>query len=206
VDVNATGQASTARRTSAAKVVGSLGVVGAAAAIAALGTFGAFTDSTTPQAAAVGTGVVSIDLAAAGGGTSVPLAFGGVVPGGSVTQAVDLVNDGTSALASVRMGTVAATSSILDTDTTHGLQLSVRSCSEAWTADFTCAGDVRTVLTSGPVVRSADLTAPRSLAAGATDHLAVTVGLPTTAGDAFKRQASDLRMVFEATQRGGAAR
>ena len=42
--------------------------------------------------------------------------------------------------------------------------------------------------------------------AGATDHLAVTVALPASAGDAFKQQASDLQMVFTAVQRDGSAR
>jgi hypothetical protein len=194
----------TARRTAAAKVVGSLGVVTAAAAVAGLGVFGTFTDSTTPVPVAVQTGVVSIGLSAADGGASVPLAFGSVVPGAASTQAVDLVNDGTSGLSAVELATVATASSLLDTDVTHGLQMSVQSCSVAWSASWTCAGDVRTVLDTGPVVRTGALTAPLSLTAGATDHLAVTVALPATAGDAFKKQSSDLSLVFTATQRDGA--
>jgi len=87
-----------------------------------------------------------------------------------------------------------------------GLQMSVQSCSVAWSASSTCTGDLRTVLASGPVARTAALTAPLSLVAGATDHLAVTVTLPSAAGDAFRAQASDLQMVFTAVQRDGAAR
>jgi hypothetical protein len=150
---------------------------------------------------AVGTGVVWVDLSAADGGASVPLAFGSVVPGAASTQAVNLVNDGTSALSSVTLATAATTSSLLDTDVIHRLQMSVESCSVAWSASWTCAGDVRTLLASGPVVRSGALTAPLSLTAGATDHLAVTVVLPSTAGDAFKQQSSDLSLVVTATQR-----
>jgi hypothetical protein len=78
--------------------------------------------------------------------------------------------------------------------------------SMAWSASWTCAGDVRTVLAAGPVVRSGALTAPLSLRAGATDHLAVTAALPSTAGDAFKQQSSALSLVFTATQRDGVAR
>ncbi|GAB3349073.1 hypothetical protein [Modestobacter lapidis] len=196
----------TAHRTNTAKVVGSLGVVAAAAAVAGLGVFGSFTDSTTPAVVSVDNGVVSVDLAAAGGGASVPLEFGSVLPGSSLTQPVDLVNDGTSALSSVSLATTATKSSLLDTDATNGLQMSVESCSVAWTASATCDGDVRTVLASGPVVRTAALVAPRSLAADATDHLAVTVTLPSSAGDAFRAQASNLQMVFTAVQRDGAAR
>jgi hypothetical protein len=204
--VNATPTARTAHRTTAAKVVGSLGVVAAAAAVAGLGVFGSFTDSTTPAVVSVDNGVVSVNLAAAGGGASVPLKFGSILPASSLTQTVDLVNDGTSALSSVSLATTATKSSLLDTDATNGLQMSVRSCSVAWTATLTCAGDTRTVLTSGPVARTAALAAPLSLTAGATDHLAVTVALPASAGDAFRAQASDLQMVFTAVQRDGAAR
>ena len=103
-------------------MVGSLGVVSAAAAVAGLGVFGTFTDSTHPLTAGVSDGVVSIDLTAAGGGATLPLAFGGIMPGASVTQAVDLVNDGTSALSSVDLATVATASSILDTDVADGLR------------------------------------------------------------------------------------
>lgn len=204
--MNATPTTRTDRRSHAAKVVGSLGVVAAAAAVAGLGVFGTFTDSTSPVAVSVDNGVVSVALTAAGGGASVPLQFGSVLPGSSLTQAVDLVNDGTSALSSVRLATTATKSSLLDSDATNGLQMSVQSCSVAWTAGSTCTGDVRTVLSSGPVVRSTDLAAPRSLAAGATDHLAVTVTLPSSADDSFRAQASDLQMVFTATQRAGTTR
>lgn len=183
-----------------------LGILGAAAAVAGLGAFGSFTDSTTPVPVSVQDGTVSVDLTAADGGASVPLAFGSVVPGTSATQAVNLVNDGNSALASVTLATAATTSSLLDTDATDGLQMGVQSCSVTWTATWTCAGDVRTVLAVGPVVRSAPLDAPLSLAAGATDHLAVTVALPDSAGDAFKQQSSDFGLVFTALQRDGAAR
>jgi hypothetical protein len=196
----------TGRRTVAAKALGSLGVVSAAAAVAGLGVFGTFSDSTTPAPAAIETGIVSIDLTAAGGGAAVPLTFASVLPGASATQAVNLVNDGDSALSSVSLATVATTSSVLDTDVTNGLQMTVTSCSVAWSASWTCAGDVRTVQAAGPVVRSAALVSPLSLTAGATDHLAVTVALPSTADDAFKQKASDLSLVFTAVQRDGVAR
>jgi len=204
--VNASSTAPSTRRVTVARLIGSVGVIGAAAAVAGLGTFGAFTDSTTPAAVSVQSGVVSIALAAADGSATVPLSFDGVVPGASVTRAVNLVNDGDSALASVRMGTVATESSVMDTDTVQGLQMTVQSCSVAWTSDFTCTGDVRTLLGSGPVVRDQLLSDPASLAAGTTDHLAVRLELPVSAGDAFKEQASELALTFTATQRAGAER
>ncbi|MGY1751048.1 TasA family protein [Modestobacter sp. SYSU DS0511] len=198
--------ASNARRTTAAKVLGSVGVVGTAALVAGLGTFGGFTDSTDTAEVAVESGVVSINLTAGDGSATVPFSFDGVAPGSSVTRPVNLVNDGDSALASVGLSTVATASSLLDSDATNGLQMSVRSCSVAWASDLSCEGTVRTLLAAGPVVRTADLAAPASLTAGATDHLAVTLALPSTAGDAFKGASSELALTFTATQRAGAAR
>ncbi|MBB3676107.1 hypothetical protein [Modestobacter versicolor] len=194
-----------ARRVTIARVLGSIGVVGTAAAVAGIGTFGGFTDSTTPAPVSVQSGIVSIALSAADGTATVPLAFDGVVPGASVTQELDLVNDGDAGLASVSLTTAATVSSVLDTDTVNGLQMTVRSCSVAWTAG-SCAGDVRTVLAAGPVVRTADLSNPASLTAKATDHLAVTVSLPAAAGDAFKEKSSELALTFTATQRAGTSR
>jgi predicted ribosomally synthesized peptide with SipW-like signal peptide len=196
----------TARRVSLAKVLGSVGVVGAAAAVAGVGTFGAFTDSTTPAPVSIQSGIVSIALSAADGSATVPLAFDGVVPGASVTKAINLINDGDSALSSVRLATVASQSSVMDTDTVNGVQMTVQSCPVAWTADFTCTPGARTLLASGPVVRNSTLTNPASVTAGATDHLAVTLSLPAAAGDAFKGQSSALALTFTATQRDGATR
>jgi predicted ribosomally synthesized peptide with SipW-like signal peptide len=205
-DVNASSTKRIARRVSVAKVMGSVGIVGAAAAVAGLGTFGAFTDSTEPAPASIQSGIVSIDLAAGDGTATVPLAFDGVVPGASVTRALNLANDGDSDLSAVRLTTVATESSVLDTDAVHGLQMTVLSCPVAWTSDFTCAVPATELLAPGPVIDDAELSDPASLTAGATDHLAVTLSLPASAGDAFKDQSSALALTFTATQRAGATR
>jgi hypothetical protein len=193
------------RRPTGLKIAGSIAIAATAAAVAGLGTFGSFTSSTAPTPVAVQDGTVSIDLTAGDGSASVPLSFA-VTPGASATKNVNLVNDGDAALASVRLATVATTSSILDTDQTNGLQMTVASCSVAWASDGSCAGGQRTVLAAGPAVRTADLANPFGLAAGATDHLAVTLALPAAAGDAFKAQSSSLSLTFTATQRDGGAR
>ena len=197
--------ADTRHRATAYKIAGSIGIAATAAAIAGLGTFGSFTSSTSPSPVAVQDGIVSVNLAAAGGGASVPLSYS-LTPGDSATKFIDLIDDGSAALASIDLATVATSSSILDTDPTNGLQMTVASCSVAWAGDGSCAGVQRTVLASGPAVRTAGLTDPFGLATGATDHLAVTMALPTSAGDAFKSQSSSLQLTFTATQRGGGNR
>ena len=134
-----------ATSSTARKVVGSLGVLGTAAAVAGMGTFGGFTDSTTPVATTIESGTLSINLTQQG--YTVPLTTAGFLPGDSLTRAVNLVNDGNSALGSVSLSSTATTASVLTTDPANGLQLSVKKCSVAWTQGgtaqaptYTCSG------------------------------------------------------------------
>ena len=200
----------TARTRTARTVLGSLGIVGAAAAVAGMGTFGSFTDSTAPLAATVSSGVVSIDLADAGG-SAYPLDVAGFLPGDRLTRVVDLRNDGSAPMASIALSAVASTSSVLDTDTTKGLQLAVRSCDVAWSmalvdgAPVSCTGAERT-LASGPVTGNRTLATPASLAVGGVDHLAVSVALPQDAGDGFQGKRSTTALTFTGTQATGTTR
>jgi hypothetical protein len=195
-----------AERSRAGKVLASLAAVTAGAAVAGVGTFGTFTDSTTPIDTTVDDGVVSIDLSRENRLGTLPFAFAGMLPGGSMTQTVGLVNDGSSDLASVTLTSVATLSSVLDTDTASGLQMTVRSCSVPWSGASSCAGAQRTVLAPGPVIREAPLDRPASLSAGGADHLALTVSLPESAGNEFAGRSSALEFSFTAVQRPGAAR
>ncbi|CAA9227636.1 MAG: hypothetical protein AVDCRST_MAG57-915 [uncultured Blastococcus sp.] len=188
-------------------MVGAIAAVGAAAAVAGLGTFGEFTESTAPVGTTVGTGVVSIALSQAGDSGSVPFAGGQMLAGDSRTHLVDLVNDGDTALGSVTLTSWASASSILDSDRTNGLQLSVESCSVAWSADGSCSGTERGFYTGPVLVTDRALTGATSLAPGAVDRLRLTVTLPATAsGDAFESASSALNFVVTGTQRTGTAR
>jgi hypothetical protein len=200
----------TNRRRSATTIVAAIGAVGAAAAVAGLATFGDFTDSTTPVATDVDTGVVSIALNEAGDSGTVPFAGGLMLAGDSRGHLVDLVNDGTTALGSVTLDAWATSSSILDTDRVDGLQLSVESCSVPWAksgADYLCEGTERPFYAGPIVVGGHALAGAASLAPGATDHLLLTAMLPETAtADAFEGATSSLNFVFTGTQRTGSAR
>jgi hypothetical protein len=187
------------------KLAASVVTITGGAAVAGVGTFGTFTDPATPLGTGTGSGNVSIDLDGDRLGAFF-LAFGGLLPGGSATRTVTLTNDGDTDLASVVLAAVARISSVLDTDRVHGLQLTVRSCSVAWTSDDDCAGEQRTVLEPGPVIRAAALDDPASLLPGGTDHLALTVSLPASAGNEFAGRSSALEFTFTAVQRTGAAR
>jgi len=201
--------ATTTRRRSAVKIVGALSAVGAAVAVAGMGTFGNFTDSTSPVGTKVDTGVLSIDVSQPGG-AAVPFSGGMMLAGDSRSAVIDLVNDGTVALSAITVKSWASSSSILDQDTTNGLQLTVESCSVAWNtagASPTCAGTVRSYFTQPIIVNNYPLNFSAATAAGATDHLKLTAALPTSAsGDAFEGASSDLKFQFTGIQRGGGVR
>ena len=199
----------TTRRRTGLKIVGALSVVGAAVAVAGLGTFGQFTDSTSPVDTKVDTGVVSVDVSSPAG-AAVPFSGGMMLAGDSRSALVDLVNDGTTALTAVTLTSTATSSSVLDQDKVNGLQLTVESCSVAWTtgaAAPTCSGTVRSYLTQPIIVTNAPLASTAALAAGATDHLKLTAALPASAtADAFQAASSNLNFVFTGSQRSGGPR
>ncbi|MGY1719181.1 MULTISPECIES: TasA family protein [unclassified Blastococcus] len=200
--------ATTATGSTARKVVGSLGVIGAAAAVAGLGTFGSFTDSTSVDTT-ISSGSVSIDLAKP---VTIPVTTAGFVPGDTLTRPVTLVNDGDTGLAAVNLSATAAASSVLTSDATRGLQLSLRSCAVAWTEGgtpaartYTCASGEK-ILGSGAVLAPIDLGAVNSLNVGGSDFLAFSIGLPTAADNTFQGKTAALTLTFTGTQRTGTAR
>ena len=196
------------------QVLGSLGVIAAAAAVAGLGTFGTFTDSTTPVATTVQTGTLDINLNTPAGGYAIPVTTSNFVPGDSITRAVTLSNDGTSALSSVTLASVSTgASSNLVTDTVNGLQLSVKACSVAWTVGgtaaapaYTCSGTERSMYTGPAAGVTSVLSTPASLNPAGVDHLTFSVALPTSADNTFQGKSASLSLTFTGTQRAAAAK
>ena len=196
--------------TTARKVVGSLGVIGAAAAVAGMGTFGSFTDSTTPVNTTINS--ATLDINAGPVGATIPVSTDGFLPGDSLTRAVNLVNNGSSPLGSVVLGTSVATPSILTTNTTSGLQMAVKSCAVAWTQGgtpdaptYACSSGEK-LLASGPAVSNNNLTNAASLVPGGTDYLMFAISLPTSADNTFQGKSATLSLTFTGTQRTGTAR
>ena len=205
--------ATTTRTRTARKVIGSLGIIGAAAAVAGLGTFGTFTDSTAPLNASVNTGTLSINLNPANDTGSLTMAATNFVPGDTLSRSVTLVNDGTANFAGLTLTSAASDAtkaSLLNTDTTHGLKLSVKSCSVAWTkptaTTYACSGTVKDLVTDVPAVSATALPTPASLTAGGVDNLVVTLALPTTADNKFQGATSALTLTFGGTQANGTNR
>jgi hypothetical protein len=196
---------SSSTRGTTRKVLGSLAVIGTAAAVAGLGTFGTFTDSTTPISTQVASGTVSINLSEP---VAIPATTTGFLPGDSLTRPVTLVNDGNSPLSSVSLGVTAPAASVLTTDKVNGLQLALRSCSVPWTQNgvATTCGGTESLVHSGPAVGDRAVTGAASLNPGGVDHLAVTLSLPTTAGNEFQGRTSTLALTFSGVQRAATTR
>ena len=199
-----------ARRVSR-KLLLSVAAIGAAAAIAGLGTYATFTSSTSASQA-VASGTVTVALGATGASTNrLTVGASNIAAGDTIQRSVDLINQGSLNLASVTLTTTATTSSLLNTDTSNGLQMAIDKCSAAWTEagtapayTYTCSGTTTTVLASVPVIgANLALSNLSALTAGATDHLRVTLTLPSTAGNSLQNQSSVIQYSLTGIQRAG---
>jgi spore coat-associated protein N len=187
------------------KLLATGAIVAAAAAIAGLGTYATFTSSTTPVTQTIASGTLSLTTGPVnrlGTGAS-PIAAGD-----TMQRAIDLNYAGSIAFGSVTLTTSASPSSALDTDTTDGLHVAIDRCSVAWTESgppytYTCGGSTSTVLASQPLIGSGIALSNLTLSAGATDHLRVTVTLPSSAGNPLQNKSSTISYVFTGVQRAG---
>jgi len=195
------------RTTTASKLIATIAVLGAAASIAGLATFATFT-STTSSSHTISSGTVTIALGATGASTNrLNIGASAVAPGDTIQRSVDLANSGSLDLASVTLTTSASPSSLLDTDASNGLQMVLDKCSQAWTESgppyaYTCGGTSSSVLASRAVIgNNLTLSNLGSTTAGATDHLRVTLTLPSGAGNTLQNQSSTITYAFTGTQR-----
>lgn len=186
------------------KVLLSMGAVGAAAAIAGLGTFATFTSSTSANQQ-VTSGTVTIALGTAGTAANrLTISATNIAAGDTIQRAADLTNSGSVSLASIGLTTTASPSSTLDTDATNGLQMVIDKCSVAWTESgppytYTCSGTTTSVLATRAAIGSNISLSNLSLTPTATDHLRVTLTLPSAS--TLQGQSSTLTYNFTGTQR-----
>ena len=189
------------------KLILTIAVLGATASISGLATFATFT-SATSASHTVSSGTVTIALGATGASTNrLNIGASAIAPGDTIQRSVDLTNSGSLDLASVTLTTSASPSSLLDTDATNGLQMVIDKCSQAWTESgppytYTCGGSTSSVLASRAVIGSSlALSNLGSTTAGGSDHLRVTLTLPSGAGNTFQNQSSTITYTFTGTQR-----
>jgi spore coat-associated protein N len=202
----------TAARPTTHKLLATVAVLGAAASIAGLGTYATWTSSTSENHT-ISSGTVTIALGATGAATNrLNVGASGLAPGDTVQRSVDLTNSGSIDLAGVTLTTTASPSSLLDTDATNGLQMVVDKCSVAWTEagppfTYTCSGSTSSVLASRAVIGSNLSLSPLSAtSAGGTDHLRVTLTLPSGADNSFQNKSSTITYAFTGTQRAAASK
>jgi predicted ribosomally synthesized peptide with SipW-like signal peptide len=187
----------------ARKLLLSIAVLGSAASIAGLGTFATFTSSTsTSHTIASGTLSLTTPVSRLGTGAS-PIAAGD-----TMQRAIDLGYSGTISFGSVTLTTSATSSSLLDTDAANGLQIAIDKCSQAWTESgppytYTCGGSTSSVLASRALIGSAIALSNLTLTAGSTDHLRVTVTLPSSADNTLQNKSSAIDYTFTGVQRAG---
>ena len=190
-------------------IILTIAVLGVTGSLTGLGTYATFTTTGAVTQGSIAAGTVTITVPAAGATNRLTLGASGIVPGDTMQRAVDLTNTGNTNLASITLSTSASPSSLLDTDTTNGLQLAISRCSQAWTEagvspafTYTCGGTTTVVLSSRPVIGSglalANLTSTTS---GSTDDLVVTLTFPSVAGNTLQGNTSAITYSFTGTQR-----
>ena len=198
------------RRGHALLALASLGLGVALAGTGALATWTA----TTSAGNTVAAGTVLVALGTTGASTNrLNVNASGLVPGDTVQRSFDITNTGSQDMASVALTTTASPSSLLDTDTTNGLQMVVDRCSVAWTESgssptftYTCSGSTSTIISSRSVIQSSlTMSGLSALTAGGTDHLRLTLTFPSAAGSTFQGLSSTLTYSFLGTQRAGTA-
>jgi predicted ribosomally synthesized peptide with SipW-like signal peptide len=190
-----------------------LTALGLGALLAGTGALATWT-ATTSASNTVATGTVLIALGNTGASTNrLTVNASGLVPGDTVQRSFDLTNTGSQDMVSVALTTTASPSSLLDTDTTNGLQMVIDRCSAAWTESgsspafsYSCSGSTTTIVTSRAVIQSAlSMAGLSALTAGGTDHLRLTLTFPSAAGSSFQGLSSTLTYSFLGTQRAGTA-
>ncbi len=198
------------------RILPALLLVGGAASIAGLATYATFTSSTSANQS-ISSGTLALTLGTVGTtGNRLTVNATAVAAGDTIQRSFDLTSSGTIDFsATPTLTTTASPSSLLDTDGTNGLQVTIDRCSAAWTEagtspayTYTCGGTLSTVLASQPVIGSgmslsnlADLAA-----AGTTAHLRTTLSLPSGAGNTLQGLSSTITYTFTGTQRAGTNR
>jgi spore coat-associated protein N len=198
------------RRSVGTKLLLSISLVTVAAALVGMGAFAVFTNSATVSQTNT-TGTVTLSpISTNGTNNRLSVGASGLAAGDTVQRSVDVKNTGSLTLASVTLTTTATTSSLLDTDTTNGLQMVIDKCSVAWTETggppytYTCGGTTSSVLASAPVIGTNLTLSNITLTAGTDNFVRVTLTLPSAAPNTLQGLTSIIQYAFTATQRAAA--
>jgi hypothetical protein len=194
------------------KLLLSAGVLVGAAALMGTGTYALFTGTTNTQSTLSSGTVVLLDVNPSAANNRLSVGATNLAAGDTVQRAVNIKNTGTIDMAGVTLTTTApVTSSLLDTDTTNGLQMGISQCSVPWTEaggpayTYTCSGTTTPVVTSRPVIGTNLALSGLTVTPNTSNYLRVTLTLPSTAPDTLQNQSSVINFGFTGTQRTAAA-
>lgn len=203
------------------KVLLSVTALAAAAALAGAGTYASFTGSVSASQS-VTSGTMSLTLPTAGPTNRLATPATGFAPADTMQRAVDLTVGGDVDMSAITLTTADTTApaTILSTDATNGLQITVERCPVAWAESptvpaggftYTCAAAPVSVIARTPVVGSARAMNNVLVAAGSVNRLRITIDLPVTAGDTFQNTVASpktaaISHVFNGVQRAGIAK
>jgi hypothetical protein len=160
---------------------GSVGVLGVGLVTdSVMATINATAFNTTAQP--ISTGSLSITQAAGSGSTGFGSTFSNMVPGDSRTVYVNIVQ-GSAASSNPQIqivDTPTASASLLTSDATRGLAVTVNGCATAWSSG-SCSGGAFVVLASTPLLTLktiTNLSANYLLTASTTNYLQFVISLP----------------------------
>lgn len=122
------------------------------------------------------------------------------IPGDTATRVVTITNTGNIGF-TYTLGASATASTLLWTDTTNGLKVSVYRCPSAVACTTT---KINTNVNNA--LKDVATAASGTIAASGIDYLTFVFSLPNTADNTFRNLTQDFTITFTATQLAGAAR
>jgi hypothetical protein len=126
-----------------------------------------------------------------------------LAPGDRAQRKVDLRYRGNGGFAAVVLRVMGPSRSLLGSSST-GLRLTIDRCSHAWAKrgrTYGCHGRHSVVLKTAPISRQSFRLRRLTARAGRTDHLRLTLSLPSRAGNALQRRASRIVYAFTGVAR-----
>ena len=170
-----------APRRSRRRLAGAALVAGTGLLLTGTGVYAALSATAfNTTAEAVTSGTLKLTLADNGAGFS--QAVSNVAPGDVVNRYVTLTNGGTLDGKDLKLGVADATPSLLTSDATKGLRVTVSSCPTAWTATSGACSGTPTVVLASTALSSLRTTAAAftttTVVAGAVQHLQLSLTLP----------------------------
>ncbi len=205
-----------------AKMTFAVCLIAVSSSLMSFGAFSTFTGTADTSASNPITTTCTMTLAGIGTNAAnnrLTLGASNIVPGDTMQRTVNAKNSGSSCLNAttpIRLTSRATgclgtcQSSLLNTDTTNGLQMAIDKCSVAWTEagvapayTYTCGGTTTSVLASVPVIQTA-VTLNNIVGTSGTDNfLRVTLSFPVGAGNTFQNLTSQIEYELAAQQRAG---